>query len=250
MAEFPAIPLFTDAYLADTRHLTTEEHGAYLLLIMEAWRRPMCSLPDDDDLLARLAGLTPERWGEVKKVVMAFWTRDGRRKTWTQKRLVKERDFVTKKSASQADKAAKRWSKKKNEDAAALPMQCPEDAPTPTPTLEKTEPNGSVQKKASRRSRLPDGWSLPDDWAAYAQAKGHDPATIAAEAERFANHHRSHGSLMADWQAAWRTWVGNIGRFAPPRKAPAASPTIGDTRIIDGIEKTYVPHTGWVAVHA
>ncbi|WYK05463.1 DUF1376 domain-containing protein [Cereibacter sphaeroides f. sp. denitrificans] len=134
MAEFPALPLFTDAYLADTRHLNTEEHGAYLLLMMEAWRRPECSLPDDDRLLARLAGLPLDRWQEVRPVVMQFWRRDGRRKTWTQKRLVKERAFVSKKSASQADKAATRWKKTKKTDAAALPNECPADAPTPTPT--------------------------------------------------------------------------------------------------------------------
>ena len=58
MAEFPALALWTDAYLADTRHLSTLEHGAYLLLMMEAWRRPHCDLPDDDRVLARLAGLT------------------------------------------------------------------------------------------------------------------------------------------------------------------------------------------------
>lgn len=137
MAEFPHLPMFTDAYLADTRHLTTEEHGAYLLLLMEAWRRPECCLPDDDVLLARLSGLPAQRWAEVKPVVMSFWKRDGRRKVWTQKRLSKERGYVSQKSQSQRDKATKRWDKTKKDDAAALLTPCPDDAPTPTPTKKK-----------------------------------------------------------------------------------------------------------------
>jgi uncharacterized protein YdaU (DUF1376 family) len=138
MADFPALPFWTDAYLADTRHLTTLEHGAYFLLMMEAWRRPTCSLPDDDRMLARLAGLSLDEWEEVKIVVMSFWKLDGRSKSWSQKRLSKERGFVKKKSQSQADKAASRWNKSKKDHAAALPEGCrdvcPGDAPTPTPT--------------------------------------------------------------------------------------------------------------------
>lgn len=128
MAEFPALPLWTDAYLADTRHLSTLEHGAYLLLLIEAWRRPSCSLPEHDATLARLAGLTLEEWASVRDTVMAFWKYDGRSKTWTQKRLVKQRDFTEKQSQLQRDKAAKRWKKKKNDDAAAMPEACPSDA--------------------------------------------------------------------------------------------------------------------------
>jgi hypothetical protein len=44
MAEYPFLPLWTDAYFADTRHLTLEQHGAYLLLIIEAWRRADCCI--------------------------------------------------------------------------------------------------------------------------------------------------------------------------------------------------------------
>lgn len=138
MAEFPALPLWTDAYLADTRHLSTLEHGAYLLLLMEAWRRPHCDLPDDDRILSRLAGLTMSEWEEVKPIVMALWTFDGRSKTWKQNRLSIERSYVKKKSRSQRDKAARRWNKRKNTDAAALPDECRDDAPTPTPTPNRT----------------------------------------------------------------------------------------------------------------
>ncbi|MCJ9428668.1 YdaU family protein [Kordiimonas marina] len=85
MAEFPALPLFTDAYLADTRHLTAEEHGAYLLLLMCAWRTRGCRLRDDDRTLARLVGVTAARWRKLRPVLMDFFTTEGG--YWQQKKL-------------------------------------------------------------------------------------------------------------------------------------------------------------------
>ena len=57
MSTAPIMPLFPDAYLADTTHLTTEEHGAYLLLLMAMWRRSG-KVPNDDADLARIVGLS------------------------------------------------------------------------------------------------------------------------------------------------------------------------------------------------
>lgn len=85
MAEFPALPLFTDAYLADTRHLTAEEHGAYLLLLMCAWRTRGCALKDCDQTLARTVGVTRARWRKIKPVLMEFFTVEGG--VWQQKKL-------------------------------------------------------------------------------------------------------------------------------------------------------------------
>lgn len=129
MAEFPALTLWTDAYLSDTRLLTTMEHGAYLLLLMEAWRRPNCDLPDDDKMLARMTGLAADEWAGIKSTIMSFWNYDGRSKMWKQKRLTKERDSAKKRSKSQADKATKRWSKTEKDDAAAMPEGCPDTEP-------------------------------------------------------------------------------------------------------------------------
>lgn len=85
MAEFPALPIFTDAYLADTRHLTAEEHGAYLLLLMCAWRTRGCALKDDDRFLARSVGVTLPRWRRLRPVIADFFTvEDGQ---WRQKKL-------------------------------------------------------------------------------------------------------------------------------------------------------------------
>ena len=74
MAQFPALPLFTDAYLGDTTHLTTIEHGAYLLLLIVAWRSKGCKLPDDDKMLARYTKLSTAQWLRIKPVVLEFFT--------------------------------------------------------------------------------------------------------------------------------------------------------------------------------
>lgn len=85
LAEFPALPLFTDAYLADTRHLTAEEHGAYLLLLMCAWRTRGCALKDCDRTLARIVGVTRPRWKKLRPVLAEFFDTTGGQ--WRQKKL-------------------------------------------------------------------------------------------------------------------------------------------------------------------
>jgi uncharacterized protein YdaU (DUF1376 family) len=140
MKKAPALPLFGDAYLADTRHLTLEEHGAYLQLLLIAWRSEGCRLPNDDKRLAQMLGITAKRWDKIKPTVMAFWelTEDG----WEQGRLTKERQFVAKKSEQNAEAANARWSAKSLENkepanANASPMQCERNAPSPSPSKEE-----------------------------------------------------------------------------------------------------------------
>jgi len=147
MAEFPALPLWTDAYLSDTHpDLSLEEHGAYLLLLQFAWRRPDCALPDDDAWMARRLGLNPRTFtARIKGPVLEkFWTRT--EAGWINKRLRKEREFLSKKSRKSAEAARARWAKtgavsKENKGISNAGAMRPHDlgielafAPTPTPT--------------------------------------------------------------------------------------------------------------------
>jgi uncharacterized protein YdaU (DUF1376 family) len=77
MSQFPFMPLFIDAYLADTTHFSAEEHGAYLLLLMAMWRRNG-SVPNDDRDLARMCCVNVRRWPRVKARLLPLLTeKDG-----------------------------------------------------------------------------------------------------------------------------------------------------------------------------
>jgi uncharacterized protein YdaU (DUF1376 family) len=69
------MPLYIGDYLADTRRLTCEEHGAYLLLLMEYWRNG--PLPNDDERLARIVGVSSFRWKRLRKQIGHFFLERG-----------------------------------------------------------------------------------------------------------------------------------------------------------------------------
>ena len=110
MAKYPAMPLWTDSYIADTQHLTNEEHGIYFRLLMFAWRTPECSLPNDDKRLALMVGLTPGKWSKIKQTILSFWTLENDK--WTQKKQQKvfqqvQENVEQKRSAGRASVKAK-----------------------------------------------------------------------------------------------------------------------------------------------
>jgi uncharacterized protein YdaU (DUF1376 family) len=83
------MPLYVGDYLADTGHLTTTQHGAYLLLLMHYWRKR--ELPDDDKQLAAIAKLPLRIWLDSKETIQAFFHMG-----WSHKRLDAEIEKRTK----------------------------------------------------------------------------------------------------------------------------------------------------------
>ena len=72
MADYPSMPLWIGDYIRDTRHLSCEEHGAYLQLLMAMWitRGP---LEMDDARLARICSLPLKKWRQMSPTVLAFF---------------------------------------------------------------------------------------------------------------------------------------------------------------------------------
>lgn len=79
----PWMPLYVADYLADTSHLSCEEHGAYLLLIMHYWQKG--GLPDDDRKLASIARAMPEQWLSMRDTIAEFFGEG-----WTHARIDEE----------------------------------------------------------------------------------------------------------------------------------------------------------------
>jgi len=159
MADFPILPLWTDAYIADTQHLTNEEHGVYLRLLMFAWRSKECGLPDDDRRLALMVGVTPKKWGVLKSVVMRFWIlNEG---LWTQKKLTSERENVErnrkqKRAAGIASSEAKALKRK---DQAPTAVVEPLVTAHPTAEVQSISISKEEDKSSSnsRKTSLRDG---------------------------------------------------------------------------------------------
>jgi len=187
VAQFPAFPLWTDAYLGDTTHLTTIEHGAYLLLLIVAWRSKDGALPDDDIMLARYSKLRLNHWKRMRPIIEPFFlVQDS---TWVQLRLKDELTAVKLLSQNQSRKAKARWLKTKDSaHATASAGHSRGDAsptPTPTPTPKRKKP--LVKKKQVTLEEL--SVNHVQEWLAKKRIEGkylhHDEQAII---ETFKNY--------------------------------------------------------------
>lgn len=106
------MPWYIDKYLGDTTNLTTEQHGAYCLLLMSMWKKQGV-LPNDNKQLAPIAKLSLGKWKSYRPVLIQFFriTDDGI--GLTQKRVSKEltRAQTISEGRSKAGKegAARKW---------------------------------------------------------------------------------------------------------------------------------------------
>lgn len=230
----PWMPLYISDYLGDTRRLKTLEHGAYLLLIMEYWQRG--GLPNDDAELADIAGLDLDAWMAMRPRIVRLF-QDG----WRHKRVDAELAKAEAISERRSSSAKRRWSNAyanaEQEDstcnANAEQEQCTRGRTTTTTTitdnpeiqdnpLDCRSASPPAPRKASRakpRTAIADG-QLPTGGDVEAATRaGLDKAGMIVQWQKFRDHHRAKGSLMADWSAAWRTWLGNMAAFQPRARA-------------------------------
>lgn len=216
------MPLYIGDYLADTAHLTTEEHGAYMLLLMHYWRAggPITS---DDAQLARVTRCTVKEWGKIKPTVLAFFNLEG-------ERLVHGRvEHELKRAAEQYQAkverakagAAKRWGKQSSGKPEAPAQDMPEQCLSiPQAVLDQCQPQpqphsiGKPIEGARSRTVWPSEAVVPEKWILIAEQQrrmaGLPEIDLHVLARMFANHYAAdtqNPRTMTEFQAKWNNWA-------------------------------------------
>lgn len=126
-------PLHIEAYTGDTMHLTTEEHGAYLLMML-AYYRTQRPLPASDRSLAALTKLPLDRWLEAKPALARFFSE--RNGVWVHDRIEaeiveakrKHEESIARAKAGAAARLANASSRKTASTAQSQPKASPKPA--------------------------------------------------------------------------------------------------------------------------
>jgi uncharacterized protein YdaU (DUF1376 family) len=88
--------------------------------------------------------------------------------------------------------------------------------------IEKEEGEPS-SKKQTRRCRLPEGWVPSERNIQDAYSKQFTDEEIKNEADKFRDYHAAKATVFADWDAGWRTWIGNARKFSRGISNPNSS---------------------------
>lgn len=156
------MPLYIGDYLADTMHLTTENHGAYLLLIMAYWKNGG-ELPGAGvQAITRLSG---DAWSNAQAVLGNMFSiqESG---NWKHDRIDRELESAGSKKIKATAKAqagaAARWASKNN-DAPSMPQallddmpkQCPSPSPSPIKIKSSCNQQADDAKPGKKKDETP-----------------------------------------------------------------------------------------------
>lgn len=211
------MPLYVGDYLGDTQRLTTEQHGAYLLLILDYWRNGPA--PDDDAVLQQITKLDRATWKRHRPALARlFQIADGE---WRHKRIDRELEAAAVNSDRRSSKARAaaqaRWgdaTSNARSDATSIPGALLEECPPPSPS---PEPIGSSSraKALSPREAFPrPEFADPQHWRDFLENRKRKKRSNTATAHkrlledvaRFADDEWPPGRLIE--HAAAEGWAG------------------------------------------
>lgn len=180
------------------------QHGAYTLLMDACYDRER--FPTEAEAIEWCWASTVEEESAIRFVLARFFTlEDG---LYVQKTIAENlADYAQKAAINKAiatDREAKRAERKRTVNEA--PPIVDEPPPNHKPLTTNHKPVTSVGG-VKRRKQIPAEFYPDETGISKAEERG---VSVAVELQKFTDYHKGKGSVMADWQAAWRTWLGNV----------------------------------------
>ena len=230
MAAIPYMPLYVADYMADAGHLSTTEHGAYLLLIMSYWQRGGAfRAPDEQALNVRLANvvrMSNGEWLRAVPVLAEFFQvsiEDG--VMWSHKRI--ESELAKFRAKSLQAKEAGLASAQRRLNGRSTGVQHPSNH-----TDTDTDTDTNKHKKAAPKSGAVDEWFESEFWPVWTLAKN-DSKGAALKAARAKVKDRETQELVIEGARRQRK-----ARLAQePQYRSHAATWLNQSRWIDGDEQ-------------
>lgn len=209
MAALPYMQFYVADYLADTTHLTAEEHGAYMLLLFSYWQT---GKPLRIDRLATVARIPNDRWPSVAETLSEFF--HVTETHWVQFRVEADLEAVNSKvvTASNAGKASARAKALKKQQE--LNDRSTDVADPLQRNVNHTDTDKDKDKNTKSSSPAADDL-FPKFWKLYPNKKGKAAAEKAWKKLKVTD---DLFTLIAEGlakQGASQAWLKDSGQFIP-----------------------------------
>lgn len=244
MAALPYMQLYIADYLADTMHLSTEEHGAYLLLMFNYWQT---GKPIPKNRLAKIARLSNERWTSVEQTLNEYFNDNG--KEWVHDRIECDLESVRAKQIQRSEAGKSSALKRKGASASrasigtATTVERPlnkrstnkERDPDTDPDTDtdlkhthharKSHVDNSMPEKTGEKFRMRDSWQPDPGFRQRSETWGRiltgpDPGYTAAELTEFCAYWTAEGVTCAQvqWEQKFSLFLMNSRASAGRRR--------------------------------
>jgi len=200
-------------FIAGTLGMTLEEKGAYSIVLDLIYDRDG-SIPDDARFIAGVCGCSVRKWNTIRDRLIELGKihcTDGIISNSRADKEIEKRRKVARKVAENGAKGGNKTAENRTNDNKNNDLdQALLDQHQKPEAREEKEPTNVGSKK--RGTRLPESWTLPDDWRAFAEAEGVPRDLISPMADKFRDYWLARAGpqgVKLDWLATWRNWVRN-----------------------------------------
>lgn len=249
----PWFPFYVGDYTRDTARLTTEAHGAYLLLILDYWVNG--PPPDDNEVLATITKLPVSIWRKRRPSILPFFkVVDGR---WIHSRIDREIAAAEEKHQKRVD-AGKEGGKAKargkqtasnaSQEPPALPYQSQSQPPSePIQDSKKGESNSRPDLKLVEEGQpipIDENYQPSDRAEEYAYSLGMKKADLNSELSKFialsmASRAKSYNPDMSfkAWCDRWLDFKRQKDPDWKPAPEPVSAPQEPYVLVVQGTQE-------------